>query len=559
MASYAELLQTCAEFQENFAALSGKYNTLALEMKNTKAVCERRQQQLAEAAAREERQHQQLIEIKRELEEASGFREKYQAANVTIEHMKAQLANARQGTSDALLAHSQEVEQLKQQLEDMTKRVETAADGQRLRESQKQVLELEERGAAVNAQLMEERERHNQQLLTAHNALREQQSRNLELEQRTRAMEGEVAEMRAAVRHSTELQNDAALLKERYATAATVAQHDAEELRAELDDARRRLAQLKLDHQAQVDQAEQEAAEERHALNERVAALTNDLANAQSSLVEERARTRKLQASVEQQVQRVRETTLAEMSALRRAQAILKEENTRLHWRVEKFSHDVREKEQAVEAAQERHDALAAKGKELQRQLDVAAQQEAWLTAEKGSITDQLTAARQQIDELTKALVHHDEVTLQVQQLTVRLDNATDEALSSRRAALQCESKLRDAEDAAARQIRALRKELKAYKRQCTSEAARADSLRRKLMAALVEKEAELYQSSRTAAAANRCLTLPAADEPQPATVPVPSSGGSPSFGGGYDVLNALRSQTEQAEALHSRLAQLAR
>ncbi|KPI84914.1 hypothetical protein ABL78_6039 [Leptomonas seymouri] len=554
MASYAELLQTCAEFQENFAALTGKYNALALEMKNTKAVSERRQQQLAEAAAQEEKHHQQLAELKRELEEANGFRDKYRAATVTMERLKAQVASARQSTSDALLEHSQEVEQLKQQLEDMMKRVETAADGQRLRESQKQVLELEERCATINAQLLEERERYSQQLMTAHNALREQQSRNLELEQRHRAMEAEVAEMRAAVRRSTELQNEAALLKERYATAASVAQHQAEELRAEVDDIRRRLAQLKLDHQAQLNQKEQEIVEERHTLNERVTALASDLAAAQSSLAEEKVRARKLQSSMEQQVQRARESTLTEMSALRRAQTLLKEEHTRLQWHVEKSGSDLRVKEQALAAAQERYDALAAKVKELQRQLDVAAQQEAWLTAEKTSMADQLTASRQQIDELTKVLVQHDEVTLQAQQLKVQLDNATEEALCSRRAALQCESKLHDAEEAAARQVHALRKELKAYKKQCTREAARADNLRRKLMAALIEKESEVYRVSR--ASAGRCITLPGADEP-PATVPAPHS--SSPYGGGYDVIGMLRSQTEQAEALHTRLVQLAR
>lgn len=555
MASYAELLQTCAEFQENFAALTGKYNALALEVKNVKAVCERRQQQLTEAAAREEKQHEELVKVKREAEEANEFRERYRAASITIEHLKAQVTSARQGTSDALLEHSQEVEQLKQQLADMVKRVETAADGQRLRESQRQVLELEERCAAVNAQVLEERERHSQQLLTAHNALREQQSRNLELEQRYRAMESEVTEMRAAVRRSAELQSEAALLKERYVTAASVAQHQAEELRAEVEDIRRRHAQLKADHQAQLDQAEQERVEERHAQDERVATLTSDLAATQGSLSEEKRRVRKLQASVEQQVQRVRDATLTEMSALRRAQTILKEENTRLHWRLEKGSSDLHDKEQALSAAQERHDALAAKLKDLQRQLDVAAQQEAWLTVEKGSLTEQLTASRQQIDELTKALATHDDVTLQVQQLTVRLDNATEEAQCSRRAALQCESKLRDTEEAATRQVRTLRKELKAYKKQCANEAARADSLRRKLMAALVEKESDLYQVSR--ATASRRIALPDTDEP-PATVPA-ANGAYPYGGSGYDVIGMLRSQTEQAEALHSRLVQLAR
>ncbi|AYU83690.1 hypothetical protein, conserved [Leishmania donovani] len=550
MASYAELLQTCAEFQENFSALTGKYNALSLELKNTKAVCERKQRQLDEAAAREEQQRKELLELKKEVDDAAGFRQRYHAAAVATEHLKSQLACAHQSAIDASLEHDQEVQQLKQQLEDMIKRVETATDGQRLREAQRQTLELEERCATMHAQLLEDRERHSQQLLTAHNALREQQSRNLELEQRCRAMEADVAEMRAAVRRSTELQNEAALLKERYSTAATVAQHQVEELRAEAEEARRRLAQLKADHEAQLAQVTQDAAEAREELHERVASLTADLATAQSNLAEERSLCRKMQASAEEQVMQARNASVVEASALRRAQAALKEENTRLQWRLEKMDGELREGQQALQALQSRHDSLAAKLQQSQSQLDTAAQQEAWLTCERQNIADQLAVARQQLDALSKALMNHEEVALQAQQLTIRLASATEEAQSHRRAALMCESQLRDVEEASALKVRELRRELKTYKKQCTNEAARADRLRRKLMAALVEKEAELYRVSR---ATGRALTL----EGEPAIIP---TSGTVLHDSAYsDVIGMLRNQSQQAEELHTRLVQLAR
>ncbi|KAK7197892.1 hypothetical protein NESM_000743600 [Novymonas esmeraldas] len=551
MASYAELLQTCAEFQENFAALTGKYNAVSLELKNTKAVCERRQQQLAEAAAREEKQHRQLVDLKKEVEEAAGFRERYHAMTITVEHLKAQVASARQSAADATLDHGQQVQQLKQQLEDMVKRVETAADGQRLRESQRQVLELEERCAVVNAQLLEERERHSQQLITAHNALREQQSRGLELEQRCHAVEADVAEMRTAVRRSTELQNEAVLLKERYATAATVAQHQVEELRADAEEARRRLVQLRVDHQSQMDQAAQDAAEERHELQERAASITADLAAAQGQLAEERARTRALHTSAEEQVAHARNAAVVEASALRRAQAALKEDNTRLLWRLEKTDSELREGQLALQAAHERNDSHIAKLQHAQRQLDAAAQQEAWLTSESRHTAEQLAVARQQVEELSSALLRHEEVTLQVQQLTVRLANATEEAHNHRHAALQCESQLHDLEEASALKVRELRRELKAYKKQCTHEAARADGLRRKLMAALVEKEAELYSPSRVVGGV---ITLAASASPPPAT-----DTAAPRADAYGDVIRILKRQSQQADELHSRLVQLAR
>ncbi|KAG5464164.1 hypothetical protein LSCM1_00344 [Leishmania martiniquensis] len=551
MASYAELLQTCAEFQENFSALTGKYNALSLELKNAKALCERKQQQLDEAAAREERQHKQLLEVKRESENAAAFRERYRTATLTIEHLKAQIANAQQSALDVSLEHDQEKQQLKQQLEDMIRRVETASDGQRLREAQRQALELEERCAAINAQLLEDRERHNQQLLTAHNALREQQSHNLELEQRYRAMEADVAEMQAAVRRSTELQNEAALLKERYATAATVAQHQAEEFRADAEELRRRLAQLKEDHQAQADQLAEDAAKERDELQERLASLTADLATAQSTLAEERVLYRKMQASAEEQVMHVRNAAVVEASALRRTHATLKEENTRLQWRLEKMDGELRDGQEALQAMQARHDSLAAKLQQSQSQLDTAAQQEAWLACEKQNVVDQLAVARQQLEVLHKELMDHEEVKLQVQQLTMRLASAAEEAQSHRHAALVLESQLRDVEEASELKVRELRRELKAYKRQCAKEATRADRLRRKLVTALVEKEAELYRASRTA---DRVITL-AEGEPVGITVGRPVSDDS-THG---DVISMLRHQSQQAEDLHTRLVQLAR
>ncbi|KAG5490208.1 hypothetical protein JKF63_00327 [Porcisia hertigi] len=551
MASYAELLQTCAEFQENFSALTGKFNALSLELKNTKAVCERKEEQIAEAEAREEQQRKRLAELKKEAENAAELRERHRAATVTIEHLKSQVASAHQSARDASLEHAQEVQQLKQQLEDMIRRVETAADGQRLRESQRQILELEERCATINAQLLEDRERHSQQLLTAHNALREQQSRNLELEQRHRAMETDLAEMRAAVRRSAELQNEAVVLKERYSTAATVAQHQVEELRAEAEAARRRLAQARADHQAQIDQLTQDAVVERNEFQERVASLTGELATAQNSLADERALCRKMQASAEEKVTQARNASLLEASSLRRAQAALKEENVRLQWRLEKMDGELREGQQALQAAQARYDSLAAKLQQSQRQLDNAVQQEAWLTSERQHVVDELAAARQQLGALSKALMEHEAVTLQVEQLTMRLASATEEAQSHRRAALQCESRLSDLEEASALKVRELRRELKAYKKQCSVEAARADSLRRKLMTALVEKEAELSRASRIT---GRAINL---SEGEPATIPAVGAVLHDNACSG--VISMLRNQSEQAEELHTRLVQLVR
>lgn len=558
MTSYAELLQTCAEFQGNFAALNGKYNAQAAALKNAQATCAERQAELKAAAQTEEKLQRQIAELKQELAAAAQLRGQYWEANTTAAHLSSQLASARQSAADALMERDQEVSQLKDQIADLLKRIDTAANSQRLREMQQQVVELEERCSSTVSQLREAEDRHSQQLLTAHNALREQQSRNLELEQRFRVLEGEATELRTAARRYADLQNEAILLKERYATTATVAQHESAELQKEVEGLRRRLVQAASNHQAQVDADRRMAMEERHGLEERLAALATELEETQKAVEQERQRFGRLQADTQVQVARARDAALLEASAARRSHAAVKEENMRLRWQIEKMEGEATTRGQLVMEADARCEVLDHKLQQMQSQLDTAAQQEAWLTSEKRRASEEVCAMQERIDELHKELQSCTGLGTEVERLRMVLDSTTSEMQETRRYARQCNDRQQDLEEVSARQMRTLRQELKAYKKQLKTETARADKLRRHLAAALAEKEAALYQCM-PRVAKDSSLTRQGGAAAAPADT---SSGGTfPSLSGGAygDVLDLLRSQNDQAEQIHHRLLQLAR
>lgn len=127
MSTYADLLKTCAEFQENFAILNGKFTSLQQNYNNETEKNERLQSELAAASQKEEKLLHEMSILKKEIENLQGYKDKYSAATVELEHLRGRLENARHGVSDALLEHESEKEQLKQQIEDLTKRIEVTS------------------------------------------------------------------------------------------------------------------------------------------------------------------------------------------------------------------------------------------------------------------------------------------------------------------------------------------------------------------------------------------------------------------------------------------------
>ncbi|EPY28994.1 hypothetical protein STCU_04778 [Strigomonas culicis] len=360
-------------------------------------------------------------------------------------------------------------------------------------------------------------------------------------------MDGEVSEMRSALRRSVDLQNEAALLKDRYAAEATLAQQATETLRSETGELRARLAQLHEDHQGELDTMRRAAEEERQRLRERVAALTTAQQEALSAAQKERDRCSHLHRSVQQQVDSARAESTAEVTALRRAAAQAREECQRLAWQGERQQEQLQDAGRAAEQQEGQRAALQAQVQKLEQDLDRAVQREAWVAAEKKHTEEQLAAAQQQLQSLSEVAARHEQATFDLDRLRMLLQSRDAELQESRREARGAEGRLADLEDAATARLQTLRRELRQAKKLAKSEAAKGDVLRRKLVEALVHQE-----SARTS-----CYLTGGTG-----TVPLVLSTGGAAAVAEYpssDVINLLRSQNEQAALLHNKLLELSR
>lgn len=540
MTSYAELLRTCTEFQDNFTILSGKYGALSQQLANEKDETEQLRRKLEEAARREEQSEEHLRALRRDLEEAGEVRAKLSAATIELEHMKSRLQHASRGVTDTLAEHSQEVEQLKGQIKDLLQRIELAADGTRVEELNKQIVELEGRAATANAALLEEKERFSQQLLVAHSALREQQARNLELEQRYRAMESEVTEMRAAVRRSAELQNDAALLKERHATEASLAQREANSLRQELQQVRAQLASQRERHEEALDSERRSGAHDKAATRSRIATLSASLSAAQAAAETEHHRYTELLRTTQQQIDNARDEEAVELTALRRALTEAKEETRRTQYRCDCLRDELDAACKGQQQLQAAKDALQAQVDASARQLAAGAQQEAWLTAERTHVGEQLAATQRRVEELSTALQQQERVTLDLERSRMRVEMLESEVQETRRAAREAEGRVQDVEEAAAQRLHGLRQQLKACHKHIKLEREANHALRKRLVQAVAEREAQLYGP------------MPSGERVQP-----PCGAAAADSRPVSDVIGLLKRQNEDAERLHSRVMEL--
>ncbi|RNF06042.1 golgi familyn subfamily A member 1 [Trypanosoma rangeli] len=343
MTSYAELLAACTEFQENFASLNGKYNAAAQELQNARAANERLSKQLTVMREGEDRLQGTIRELKQELQEARAYKDRYLAANVSVEHLKGRLENARRAMADKMLEHEQQVEQLRGQIRDLLQRVSVFTDAQATQQLKKQVVELQERCAEQNGHLLEEKERGSQQLLTAHTALREQQARGLELEQRCRTLEAEITQMRSVVRRSADLQNEAAVAKEKSASEARRAVMQAESIATELRETQARLSAAAAVHVEELEAAKAAADAEASQLLERVSQLSAAVDDAVAARTAEQERYAALQRSVHERAEMARAEARLEVAALQKSLSEARAEAQQTAWRLEQTQMELEE------------------------------------------------------------------------------------------------------------------------------------------------------------------------------------------------------------------------
>lgn len=578
-ASYADVVQACSEFQENFSILRTKFNAQAEELKLEVEAHQRTKQKVQDLETRDAKRTKTVEELQEELSAARVFKSKYLEANLLIESLKSDLEKSRRDVADTGEEHEQEVKQLKGQLSDLEKRLSTATCSLRVKELQKQVLELEEKCTVVKAQLLEERATADQQILSAQSALREQQARNLELEQRSRSMETELADIRATVRRSAKLQNDAALMKERLESVGAASQSCAEELRREVQELNTSLEQVKTEAEAAQIAFKRSTDEERRALTDRVNSLTSMYQKAMSELVEERDRVSSLHSEVQRSAQLAREEAMTEVLALRKGMGLLKEDLQREQFTKEQLKENIEANFQLLENEEGKNAALQQQQKQLQVQLDAALQREAWALSEKRHSEERLACVQRQVEEISEKVRKTDHLGMDVERLQMQLKFREDELAQTQRYVHQLESKLHDVEDAATQRLQSSKKEIRHLRKQVQTEEAKADSLRRKLLRALVEKEQEAHLAKRflPSNAASLMQHPPAFLPPGHNTCAISDSfpynkpeGAAdravlpsicPLAAGGpfsnFDVLDLLRSQTERAANLHDRLATL--
>ncbi|KAH8608147.1 hypothetical protein ERJ75_001370000 [Trypanosoma vivax] len=540
MSSYGELLAACNEFRENFTTLNGKYTTLVQELQTERERTDRLTRQLEAAHGNEEKANGTIRELRKELDEARSYKDLYLAATVSVEHLKGRLENARHAVADNILEQEQQVEQLRTQIKDLKQRLNVSADAAATQQLKRQVLELEERCALQNSQLMEERERFSQQLLTAHTALREQQARQLEVEQRCRSLEAEVAQMRSVVRRSADLQNDAAVSREKSASDARKAALQVESLKTELHDAEARLNEVESSHAEALEALRAEADEEKAQLLERVSQLSASLDDAVAARIAEQEKYAVLQRSIHQRVEAARSDARVEVINVQKLLADTRLELQQYAWRMDQVQAELDEKKRLLQQREGKIESSAAEFKQLRLQLDAANQREAWLSAERDNISQHLDAARKQVQDLTAAQCSLEESGLEAERLRIQVQFLEDELREARRLVDVYEGKLKDSEAEAERRARALRQEVRSVKKLMKAENAKSEIVRRRLVQALLDRETEAWRHG-------RCETAPHG----------PPSSHSVNRGG--DVIDQLKRQDEQAQVLHQRLIELSR
>lgn len=548
-ASYGEVVKACSEFQENFSILNARYNLLVEELKQEKEAHERSKAKLNEFQRSEESKDKTIAHLQEELNYALTFKQKHLEVNLQLEEMKVKMENANRLAGDTTTEHELHVRQLLEQLEDLSKRLSCATNSERAHELQKQVQEMEERCAAANAELSEEREKSAQQLLCAHTALQHQQSRNLELEQRTKNMEFELNEMRSTLRRSATLQNEAAILKERLSSETTAAQENANDLRRELDETRARHEQAKKEHESSLQVLRHSFEEEKRMLTDRIATLSAREKKYISELSSERDKYTTLQLTTESRVSAAREEGVSELVVLRKGMNVLKEDLQREKFETERLKEELESRQKLLEDEQHRNASLLQQDQQRQIQLDTAMQQEAWALSEKRHAEERLAFLQRHVDELNEATKEAETISVDVQRLELQNRYSAEEILGLRRSMQQLETKLHHTEDAATEKIQLLKKSARLLRKELETQTSVADSLRRKLLRVLVEKD----QDAQFTAARHSAVAASSVDPA--AALPTLRSCVAP--GGCGDVLDLLHRQNENAEKLLHRISAL--
>jgi chromosome segregation ATPase len=550
MASTAasDVIAACATFQQNFAELEIQYGTLKAKYAAEVDRATKLKKQNDQASETVEKLESAARELREQLADALQYRDRFNNATVMVEQLRGRIETSRKDVADLIMAHQHEVEQLRAQSRDLLRRIDVCGDSSQLASVKNQQRELEERCAAINAQRLEEKERHEQLLITAHSALRDVQSRNIELEQRCRSADHEITQMKAALRRSMTLQNDAVAQEAKAQSELVHVQDESRSLKKQIAELADKVQIAERQAADDIAAAHQAAAEEKAMLVQRISSLSGKLDDAVAQQAVDVERFHTLQRTIQRKVSAARDECQCEIDSLHKEKGALHEENVRLQWRATQLESDNAQLSAAAQGSETRVASMEAQMFQLQTQLERLVQSESWTAAERDRFQAQAAMLSQQSSEFAVLRRELEEASIEREKLVAEIRFRDADLVDAKRQVDQAALHVRTVESSCQQKNEEMFRQLKEMRKHCKQSLARADGIRKKLVAALMQKEAEIASMVKASGDGT--------------AVPAGSKTGSGLAGrsaelSGIDVLSLLKAQSADVANLQGRLSAL--
>lgn len=529
MASVAEMQDMCEEFARNFAALRLKYDATEMELNAERAAKGVLQQNVVDLSAQIERHKQEANVMARALEEARGVQDRLLESGLAIEHLKGRLETAKRSMEEKEAEHAIECAHLRREIEALLSQESQGRGASELKISRSQRDELEERCVALSGQLLEERERQKQQQVSTSIALRDVHARNMELDNRTRSAEGELAQLRSAMRRAHEASLEVQADAERKSLLCTRLEAEKEHLQRDVVNLRQSVAQLERQVTSDVLQNNERLAVERDNHQRQIAAITAQLEEASRQRVLQSERIAAEQWDQKRKADAVREECRAEMEELLRAKSNALDDVRRAHQRVRVLEAELNEARDALTRERSASVGLAAQRAQLEQQLEVAVQGEAWVAAEKSRVESQLANLQEHVAELEEQVRASEALQAANSTMALQLRYAESD-LREAKLEIQTNAQQWEQQHAALTQrhevvLRTMQQNVRSLKTQLK----KSEQVRSRLSAIVAERDSQLMVESRQ----------------MPTRLPI------------ADPLGMMRSQVADAVRLNEQLASL--
>lgn len=456
-----DLESVCSEFAKNFSALSLRYETQRQELCTAVERQDKTQKELESAMEEIHRLENVKKDLEKEVTECQTFKERYYSSVVALEHLKGRVESSRKALGEKEAEHQQELEQLRNQKQDLLRRIESNEPAVQLLSVKSQRGELEEHCAVLNGKLLEERERANQQVMTSNAALRDLQAHCLELEQRCRHLEAEITSQRNASRRYQEVRFELQEQNEKLQQESTRSLLSIGFLQQEITALRGQFSKFEADFATQLEDHSSKATSEKNALLVRVSTLSStvqELTLEKESLMEKLTRVTHTQ---HQKVLAARTDISSELESNQKLITELKDENQRLRQRVRTLERESAECGSTLLEKDKRISGLEEAKRVLTSQLDVAQHQNGWAVAERDRFASQLQTMEQIMKEKDELSARYEQLTGEFDKLQIRLGVSEAQASAATKRSENAVRHAQKIEEKFIQRISKLKKELR--------------------------------------------------------------------------------------------------